>query len=87
MYAKGIGSSIVEAWGEVMFHCRSYTQATQEEKWIVNKCSKMAHFHQPIVLVKDIEAYGKKKPYQKFYTSSCNIACVNALNDCTVAFT
>jgi hypothetical protein len=51
--------------------------------------SKAARFHEPVVLVKQVEAVGEKKAFERVHTSfqstsSCNISMVNAINNCSM---
>jgi hypothetical protein len=51
---------------------------------------KAAHFHEPVVLVKQIEEDGEKKAFEQVChtsfqsTSLCNISMVNAINNCSM---
>jgi hypothetical protein len=51
--------------------------------------SKAAHFHEPVVLVKQVEEDGERKGFEQVHPSfqstlSCNISMVNAINNCSM---
>ena len=63
-----------------------YLISTCAKKTEKAHCTKVANFHQPITLSKNVEAKESKLPYTRVHcnfqsTSSCNIACVNSLHE------